>query len=167
MIVMTWSAVVGTVAALCTTLSFLPQLLKVRRQGGASLSMAMLTLLLAGHCCGSPTASINDARPSSPRTSRSIVLVSAIVDHEDPRRIAGRSRRRLRIAIDMDEVMADALTEHLRRYNAAFGTQLPWRTERPVHLEQCIPAAHREAAEAMLDASFFARPRPACPIVRT
>ena len=29
--------------------------------------------------------------------------------------------RRLRIAIDMDEVMADALAEHLRRYNAAFG----------------------------------------------
>ena len=30
----------------------------------------------------------------------------------------------LRIAIDMDEVMADALTEHLRRYNAAFGRHL-------------------------------------------
>jgi 5'(3')-deoxyribonucleotidase len=63
--------------------------------------------------------------------------------------------RRLRIAIDMDEVMADALTEHLRRYNAAFGAQLTLDGIHGRHLEDCVPAAHREAALAMIDASFF------------
>ena len=62
---------------------------------------------------------------------------------------------RLRIAIDMDEVMADALAEHLRRYNAAFGTRLTAADLHGRHLEDCVPAAHRAATEAMLDASFF------------
>ena len=51
--------------------------------------------------------------------------------------------------------MADALTEHLRRYNAAYGTSITAAELSGRHLEQCIPPAHREAAEAMLDASFF------------
>jgi 5'(3')-deoxyribonucleotidase len=55
----------------------------------------------------------------------------------------------------MDEVMADALTEHLRRYNAAYGTSITAAELSGRHLEQCIPPPHREAAEAMLDASFF------------
>jgi 5'(3')-deoxyribonucleotidase len=67
----------------------------------------------------------------------------------------GSPERRLRIAIDMDEVMADALTEHLCRYNAAYGTSIAPADLSGRHLEQCIPPAHREAAEAMLDASFF------------
>jgi 5'(3')-deoxyribonucleotidase len=104
MLVMTWSAIVGTMAALCTTLAFWPQLRKVRRQGGA------------------------DRRPV---------------------------RRRLRIAIDMDEVMADALAEHVRRYNAAFGAQLTIADLHGRSLEDHVPAAHREATESLLDASFF------------
>jgi 5'(3')-deoxyribonucleotidase len=67
-----------------------------------------------------------------------------------------RTTRRLRIAIDMDEVMADALAEHVRRYNVAFGADITIDDLRGRHLEDAIPAAHREVAEAMLDASFFA-----------
>jgi 5'-nucleotidase len=63
---------------------------------------------------------------------------------------------RLRIAIDMDEVMADALGEHLRRYNAAFGATLAPAELRGHHLEDWVAPAQREAVEAMLDASFFA-----------
>jgi 5'(3')-deoxyribonucleotidase len=63
--------------------------------------------------------------------------------------------RRLRIAIDMDEVMADALAEHVRRYNAAFGTRLAIGDLHGRHLEDGIPPEHRSAAEAMLDATFF------------
>jgi len=63
--------------------------------------------------------------------------------------------RRLRIAIDMDEVMADALAEHIRRYNAAFGADLAIDDLRGRHLEDWIPPSQREAVEAMLDASFF------------
>jgi len=64
--------------------------------------------------------------------------------------------RRLRIAIDMDEVMADALGEHVRRYNAAFGAAVTTADLHGRHLEDWAPPARREAIEAMLDASFFA-----------
>ena len=43
---------------------------------------------------------------------------------------------RLRIAIDMDEVMADALAEHVRRYNLAFGAQLTVAQLHGRHLEE-------------------------------
>jgi len=39
---------VGTVAAVCTTISFVPQILKIRRQGGGDLSYPMLGLYLIG-----------------------------------------------------------------------------------------------------------------------
>jgi 5'-nucleotidase len=64
--------------------------------------------------------------------------------------------RRLRIAIDMDEVMADALGEHLRRYNTAFGAAVTTADLHGRHLEDWAAPAQREAIEAMLDASFFA-----------
>ena len=64
--------------------------------------------------------------------------------------------RRLRIAIDMDEVMADALAEHIRRYNAAYGGSVTAADLHGRHLEEWVPAAQREAVEAMYDASFFA-----------
>jgi 5'(3')-deoxyribonucleotidase len=66
-----------------------------------------------------------------------------------------RGARRLRIAVDMDEVMADALSEHLRRYNATFGTRVAARDLDGHHLEDWVPAGHREAALAMVDGSFF------------
>jgi 5'(3')-deoxyribonucleotidase len=64
--------------------------------------------------------------------------------------------RRLRIAIDMDEVMADALAEHIRRYNAAFGEHLTIEDVHGQHLEDVVPVDRRQATEAMFDASFFA-----------
>lgn len=39
---------VGTVAAVCTTTAFIPQILKIRRQGGGDLSYPMLLLYLTG-----------------------------------------------------------------------------------------------------------------------
>src|SRR5687767_2015802 len=67
-----------------------------------------------------------------------------------------RPPRRLRIAIDMDEVIADALGEHVRRYNAAFGASVTTADLHDRHLEDWAPPDQREAIEAMLDASFFA-----------
>lgn len=67
-----------------------------------------------------------------------------------------QSKDRLRIAIDMDEVMADALVELLRRYNSAYSASVTAAQLRGSHLEEWVPAAQREAVEAMYDASFFA-----------
>jgi MtN3 and saliva related transmembrane protein len=39
---------IGYFAAACTTLSFIPQLAKIRKQGGAGLSYSMLSIYLAG-----------------------------------------------------------------------------------------------------------------------
>jgi MtN3 and saliva related transmembrane protein len=39
---------VGGVAAVCTTVSFIPQIVKIRRQGGGDLSYPMLALYLTG-----------------------------------------------------------------------------------------------------------------------
>jgi len=63
--------------------------------------------------------------------------------------------KRLRIAIDMDEVMADALAEHVRRYNDAFDASVRVEDLTGCHLEDRVPPEHRHAAESMFDASFF------------
>lgn len=156
MAVATWSAVVGTIAACCSTLAFLPQLVKVRRQGGDDVSAAMLAMYLGGLGLWLVYGVINGAGSIIGANLASIVLVSAVaVVKVRGHRSALRGVRRLRIAIDMDEVMADALGEHLRRYNAAFGTRLSLGDVHGRHLEDCIPAEHRTATEAMLDATFF------------
>jgi len=151
-----WSALIGTAATACSALSFLPQVLKVRRQGGRDLSIAMLTLLLAGAGLWLAYGMLNGATSVIVANIAVIILVSAVavlkLVHD---RHSRHVPRRPRIAIDMDEVMADALAEHLRRYNAAYGASLGVADVQGRHLEDCIPPAHRAAAEAMLDASFF------------
>jgi MtN3 and saliva related transmembrane protein len=44
----TWIIVVGTVAGLCTTFAFVPQVVKIWKQGGRDLSYGMLALYLIG-----------------------------------------------------------------------------------------------------------------------
>jgi MtN3 and saliva related transmembrane protein len=39
---------VGTMAAICTTGAFIPQIVKIRKQGGEDLSYAMLSAYFAG-----------------------------------------------------------------------------------------------------------------------
>jgi len=43
-----WIIVVGTVAGLCTTFAFAPQVIKIWKQGGRDLSYGMLALYLMG-----------------------------------------------------------------------------------------------------------------------
>jgi 5'(3')-deoxyribonucleotidase/uncharacterized protein with PQ loop repeat len=153
----TWSLIVGLGGALSTTLSFWPQLVKVRRQGAQDLSLAMLGMYLGGATLWLVYGLLNGAIAVIAANIVALVLVSAIavMKVRSDRRILTATPRRLRIAIDMDEVMADALAEHLRRYNAAFGTELTSQTLKGCHLEHSVPPAHRAAAEAMIDADFF------------
>jgi 5'(3')-deoxyribonucleotidase/uncharacterized protein with PQ loop repeat len=156
MFVLTWSAVVGTAAALLTTLAFLPQLAKVRRQGGGDLSSSMLAMYLIGQGLWLAYGLLNHAGAVIGANVASIILVAAVaVMKSRARRATAVGTRRLRIAIDMDEVMADAVAEHLRRYNTAFGTRLTIDDLHGRHLEEYVPPEHRSAAEAMLDSTFF------------
>ena len=148
-----WTTLTGTAAALCTTLAFVPQLFRMKQRGTAELSSVMLVMYLLGQGLWLAYGVLIGAMPVIAANLVSIVIVCAVT----ARKIgAGRNSRRRRIAIDMDEVMADALGEHIRRYNAAFGATLTAADLRGRHLEDWVPAAHREAAEAMYDASFFA-----------
>jgi MtN3 and saliva related transmembrane protein len=44
----TWVTVVGSLGGICTTFAFVPQVLKIWKQGGRDLSYGMLTLYLIG-----------------------------------------------------------------------------------------------------------------------
>jgi 5'(3')-deoxyribonucleotidase len=114
----------------------------------------MLTIYLAGLGLWLVYGLMIGAVPVIAANVVSIVIVSAVTFRKMASvRVDGG--RRLRIAIDMDEVMADALGEHVRRYNAAFGGTLTVADLHGHHLEEWIAPEEREAVEAMLDASFF------------
>ena len=44
----TWVTVVGSLGGVCTTFAFVPQVLKIWKQGGRDLSYGMLALYLIG-----------------------------------------------------------------------------------------------------------------------
>ncbi len=44
----TWITIVGSVAGFCTTFAFVPQVVKIWKQGGRDLSYGMLALYLFG-----------------------------------------------------------------------------------------------------------------------
>jgi 5'(3')-deoxyribonucleotidase/uncharacterized protein with PQ loop repeat len=145
---------IGIVAAACTTLAFLPQLFKIEKEGSTELSTTMLGMYVAGQILWLAYGFAIAALPVIGANAVSIVLVSAVAIRKG--RAANRTPRRLRIAIDMDEVMADALSEHLRRYNGAFDAQVTPDDLRGRHIDDYVPAAHRAALDAMLDETFFA-----------
>ncbi len=100
--------VLGTLAALCTTLAFIPQITKIRRQGGHDLSYRLLGVYLAGGLLWSGYGLLIDATEVIAANLVSAVLVATAI------LLKGRAERRrlppvgrLRIAIDMDDVIAD------------------------------------------------------------
>ena len=155
----TLSTLVGTGGALVTTLSFLPQLVRVRRQGGRDLSLTMLAMYLAGSGLWLVYGLLNGAIAVIAANVVAMTLVSSIVLLKIAADRRAPVTRRLRIAIDMDEVMADALAEHVRRYNAHFGARLAIAELRGRHLEEVVPPEHREATEALAGRFLLRRPR--------
>jgi len=63
---------------------------------------------------------------------------------------------RRRIAIDMDEVLADALTEHLARCTTAFGRPFTADMARGRYMEAIVEPHEVDRALSLVDASFFA-----------
>lgn len=64
--------------------------------------------------------------------------------------------RKKRICVDMDEVMADAVGEHLRRYNAEFGENLTVEQMKGKWLWDCVdPSRHSVLEGYMRSADFF------------
>jgi 5'(3')-deoxyribonucleotidase len=59
------------------------------------------------------------------------------------------------VAVDMDEVVADALDELLSRYNALYNTSISKAHLSGCHLRDVIPYEHRHAAEQIVHADDF------------
>lgn len=60
-----------------------------------------------------------------------------------------------RIAVDMDEVMADTVLEHLRRYNQEFGERLTKDDLEGKWLWQVVPSDRHDRLAAYLDEDDF------------
>jgi 5'-nucleotidase len=157
-----WITVVGAVAAVCTTVAFVPQIVRVRRQGGRDLSYGMLVLYLTGVLVWLAYGVLIGARAVILANVAATLLVSAtlVLKWATARRAprsTGRPSRRVRIAIDMDEVIADSLGKHLRLYNQAFGGRLTRADLAGCSLEDSVPAAEAEATRQLVAApGFFA-----------
>jgi 5'(3')-deoxyribonucleotidase/uncharacterized protein with PQ loop repeat len=152
---MTVATAIGLAGALATTLAFLPQLFSLGRRGNTELSPWMLAIYLAGQALWLTHGLLIGSGPLIAANAVSLILVSAVAARRHTA-VRQHGQRRLRIAIDMDEVMADALAELLRRYNSAFAASVTAAELRGQHLEDWVVPAQREAVEAMYDASFFA-----------
>lgn len=68
-----------------------------------------------------------------------------------------------RICVDMDEVMADTLSEHLRRYNEAFDEAITTADLAGKGLWELTPAERRQQLRAFLDAEDFFEDLPLMP----
>src|SRR5713226_6913437 len=116
---MSVTAYIGIVAAFCTTFAFVPQIAKLRKQGGKDLSYPMLFLYLTGvllwlvYGVRVQAAAVVWANA----LTGGLVLVSIVLKANPPARKLDMGARRLRIAVDMDEVIADAFGKHLLHYN--------------------------------------------------
>jgi 5'(3')-deoxyribonucleotidase/uncharacterized protein with PQ loop repeat len=128
---MTVTAYIGTVAAFCTTAAFVPQIVKLRKQGGEDLSYQMLFLYLTGVLLwlvyGIQVHAVAVIWANA--LAGLMVLISIVLKANPPaqkRNLGSRDSRprRLRIAVDMDEVIADSFSKQLNCYNQRTGGNL-------------------------------------------
>jgi 5'(3')-deoxyribonucleotidase/uncharacterized protein with PQ loop repeat len=155
-----WVTIIGSVAAVCTTLAFVPQIVKVWRQGGRDLSYGMLSLFLAGVVLWLAYGVLIGAREVILANAATLLLVIAAMALKwwlaRARHLPGIARRP-RIAVDMDEVVADTLAKQLRSYNAAFGASLRVEDVGPHGLWASVPEEHGTAVRKMVLAPGFFR----------
>ncbi|MGA9798866.1 MAG: PQ-loop domain-containing transporter [Terriglobales bacterium] len=148
---------IGMVAAFCTTVAFVPQIVKLRKQGGKDLSYSMLFLYLVGvllwlvYGVQIHAAAVIWANA----LAGMLVLVSIVLKASPPARTLDAGERRLRIAVDMDEVIADAFAKHLRLYNQRAGTNLTAQLVSEKGLGTLIPVEQREAFNAIPHSDGF------------
>jgi len=143
---MSVTAYIGMVAAFCTTVAFVPQIVKLRKQGGEDLSYSMLFLYLTGVLLwlvyGVRVHAVAVVWANA--LAGVLGLVSIVLKANPPNRRLDLGARRLRIAVDMDEVIADAFTKHLNHYNRSAGVNLTPELVTERGLGALIPAERRE-----------------------
>ena len=159
---MTVTAYIGTVAAFCTTVAFVPQIVKLRKQGGEDLSYQMLFLYLTGVLLwlvyGIRVHAVAVIWANA--LACLMVLISIILKANPPAKkleIASRrdfgSAKRLRIAVDMDEVIADSFRQAVvylqpadrRKSDHGNGRAArDWLADSPRSVGRCLPVFRHE-----------------------
>src|SRR5262244_158992 len=153
------ATILGTLAATSGTVAFIPQITKIWRTGGKDVSDHMLWLYLAGVTLWLCYGVIIGATALSLANAVSIMFVGIclVLKFAKARQISVRTQcKRLRIAVDMDETMADSLKEHIRRYNATFDETITVAELHGEHIEGFVPANRTDTVRRPLrDESFF------------
>jgi 5'-nucleotidase len=148
---MSVTASIGIVAAFCTTVAFVPQIIKLRKQGGEDLSYPMLFLYLTGVLLwlvyGLQIHAVAVIWANA--LAGLLVLISIVLKAHPPAKKLDAGSRRLRIAVDMDEVIADSFSKHLSRYNDLVGEKLTPEMALSRDLEALIPQERRDQFNAI------------------
>src|SRR5215475_2013329 len=100
---------IGILAAFSTTVAFIPQIIKLRKQGGKDLSYPMLFLYLAGVVLWLVYGLMIHAGAviwANVLATLSVIICIALKTFIKDRSVS--TPHRLRIAVDMDEVIADS-----------------------------------------------------------
>jgi len=149
----------GIAATIASTIAFAPQIRKTWKTGGKDLSYSMLSLYVAGVilwlCYGLAIRAMALALANgASMVLAGTCLVVKLVKEEEMR--IRSENKRLRIAIDMDETIADSLKEHIRRYNLEFAEDVTVEDLKGTHLQDFAPAERSEVVRRMIrDESFF------------
>jgi len=155
----TRATILGALAATSSTVAFVPQITKIWKTGGKDVSYSMLSLYVAGVTLWLCYGLVIGATALTLANAASIVFAGTCLVLKAIREKQTASRtlnKRLRIAIDMDETIADSLKEHIRLYNAAFAENITAADLCGRHLEGFVVADRTEAVRGMLrDETFF------------
>ena len=152
-----WIAVIGGAAALCSTVAFVPQIVKTWKQGGRDLSYGMLLLYLVGVLLWLGYGLLTGARAVILANAVAAVLVALTLALKWRVTRPAPARRQPRIAIDMDEVIADSLGKHLRTYNDWFDERLTPAALEGCGMEGAVPEERTAAVTALMEAPGFFR----------
>jgi 5'-nucleotidase len=156
------STVLGTIAAGFTTVAFVPQIRRIVKTGGRDVSYPMLMFYLIGVALWCGYGLVVGAAAVSWANPLSIVFVATCISlklTKDGRIAVSKTtlrKKNLRIAIDMDETIANSLKEHLRRFHATFGVNLSEEELRGKNIEDLVAENRRPAVRRLVqDGTFF------------
>src|SRR5215467_2001080 len=155
----TRTTILGALAATSSTVAFVPQITKIWKTGGKDVSYSMLSLYVAGVTLWLCYGLVIGATALSLANAASIVFAGSCLALKviKEKQTASRTlNKRLRIAVDMDETIADSLKEHIRRYNSEFAENITSHHLHGKQLEDLAPAERSEAVRRMVhNESFF------------
>src|SRR3984957_13844798 len=109
------ATILGTAAAISSAIAFVPQITRTWKTGGKDLSYFMLSLYVTGGtlwlCYGFAigATALRFAKGGRVAVAGTCLVLKLIKDKQRP---VSTEKKRLRIAIDMDETIADSLKEH-------------------------------------------------------